>query len=161
MTKTKELPLSPINGDTARDNSRYFARNPNSPDRYRECLRFVRGDCWNVPAVSPTAQHAWDNAVNKVAFNGGNLTSFVNSIPVGAPVFSRRINAADNDPGHVFIAGGWYKSKRLFRSVDIKAPGEVDACFITAFTEKWGHEILGWTKDLNGYALDFSKSNKR
>ncbi len=119
----------------------------------RLCLRFVR-KCWGLPAVYGTAKEAWQKAEVKHKYTGDT-----EDIPWGAPVFSRPPNAPKDDPWHVFICGGHdKKGKRIFRSTDILTRGGVDVIHITAITEKWGQEILGWSEDLNGYKLNLPKS---
>jgi hypothetical protein len=54
----------------------------------------------------------------------------------------------------VFLAGGYnHKGVRIFRSTDIAVLGGVSVCTLEDIQDRWGHEILGWTDDLNGYDL--------
>lgn len=117
------------------------------------CLKFVR-TCWNLNAKFPTAAKAWEGSKDKHSWTGDT-----EDIPFGAPVFSYRPDAGPNDAGHVFIAGGHSEDgKRIFRSTDIKRLGSIDCVPIEAFTERWGHKILGWTGDLNGVSLNLPPS---
>lgn len=117
-------------------------------DWTRWCLRFVRMS-WGLPMKYATAREAWEKANRKHKWTGKE-----NVIPHGAPVFSRSRNAGPNDAWHVFLAGGYYRNTRIYRSTDIKEPGCVDACSIKAFSDRWNHEILGWSEDLNGFKLN-------
>lgn len=111
---------------------------------YRLCLQFVH-DCWAVPARYPTALSAWQNAKQKHAYTD------VDSIPLGAPVFSNR---AGDSYGHIFLAGGRnLAGQRIFYSNDVKRHGGIDPVTIEFFPTRWGHTILGWSGDLNGYDL--------
>lgn len=120
---------------------------------YRQCLKWTRVQ-WNLPAKYATAMDAWRGSKDKHAYNGDPF-----SIPYGAPVFSVRPGAGPDDAGHVFIACGVYRDKagkrhRVFRGIDLKSPGEACSFELSALVERWGHKILGWTGDLNGYDLD-------
>jgi hypothetical protein len=145
------LPLSPFDGNEARQHAIWVARHPDGT-LHNLCLRFVR-ECWALPPKYETAREAWENAVTK--HEHINL----DTLPISAPVFTRR-KGSDDEYWHVFIAGGWYhdnegKRVRVFRSTDIRAIGDVDSTTLNALLTKWGHEIVGWTADLNGYRLDF------
>lgn len=126
-------------------------------DWTRLCLRFVR-KMWGLPMVYGTAREAWQKAEKKHPYTN------VHDIPHGAPVFSRPVGD-ETGAWHVFIAGGYWKEKkngrivstRIFRSNDIKEIGSIHPVEISTFVERWGHEILGWTEDLNGYDLDLPK----
>ena len=136
----------------ATQNARAHARS-NQTLFPRLCLRFVR-QCWEIPALYGTAIEAWKNAEQKHAWKGD-----VDDIPWGAPVFFKRPDAGPNDAGHVAICGGHdSKGRRIFRSNDVVTLGGIDVVNMNAFTEKWGMECLGWTKDLNGYALNLPQS---
>ncbi len=124
-------------------------------DWHKLCLKFVR-TCWGLPLKYETAREAWENAHVKHAFTN------VKSIPFGAPVFSRRPHAGPDDSGHVFLAGGCNRhGVRVFRSTDIQVLGGVSPCTIDDIQQKWGHEILGWSEDLNGFALDLPAIPRR
>lgn len=140
------MPDAPVNAVQANAHAREVVRSGET-NLHRMCLKFVR-ECWGLPAKYPTAAIAWDNAESKHPFRT------VEVIPYGAPVFSQRPDAGDDDSGHVFLAGGYTrKGVRIFRSTDIHTLGGVSVCTIEDLQEKWGHKILGWTSDLNGYDL--------
>jgi hypothetical protein len=146
-TVERPLPNAPINASEANHTAREIVRS-GSTEWHRLCLKFVR-TCWGLPKVNDTAREAWENAHDKHPYKS------VETIPYGAPVFSRRPNAGADDAGHVFLAGGYNKrGVRIFRSVDIKIEGGVSPCTIEDIQERWGHEILGWTGDLNGFNLN-------
>lgn len=111
---------------------------------YRMCLAFVH-ECWAVPSKYPTALSAWENAQHR------HTVAEVDAIPLGAPVFSNR---AGDSYGHVFIAGGRnLAGQRIFYSNDVRRRGGIDPVTIDFFPTKWGHTVLGWTEDLNGFTL--------
>lgn len=111
---------------------------------YRMCLAFVH-ECWALPSKYPTALSAWENAKHRHSYKG------VDEIPMGAPVFSNR---AGDRFGHVFIAGRRnLAGQRIFYSNDVKRRGGIDPVTIDFFPSRWGHTILGWTSDLNGFTL--------
>lgn len=115
---------------------------------YRMCLAFVH-ECWAVPARYPTALSAWQNAEHKHPYKG------VGEIPLGAPVFSNR---AGDQYGHVFIAGRRnLAGQRIFYSNDVKRRGGIDPVTIDFFPTRWGHTVLGWTEDLNGFTLPLDR----
>lgn len=120
-------------------------------DRGREwrgmCLSFVR-QSWGLPGGVPHANAAWRGARKKHPYNGNP-----DSIPYGAPVWSDRPGGSTY--GHVFLAGGKTKNgKRIFWSNDISVSGGISPVTIDAFERRWGHRILGWAEDLNGYDLN-------
>lgn len=122
-------------------------------DYARLCLKNVRS-AYQLPAVEPRAIDAWNHAKRKHKWTGD-----VADIPYGAPVFSQRPGAPASDAGHVFMCGGWDKNgQRIFWTNDIIVLGGINPVHIEAFTERWGHKILGWTEDLNGYDLNLPKS---
>lgn len=126
-------------------------------DRGREwralCLSFVR-QSWGLPGVYPSAKAAWHGARKRHNYTG------VDDIPYGAAVFSDRPGGSTY--GHVFLAGGKTRGgKRVFWSNDISISGGISPVTIDAFTRRWGHEILGWTEDLNGYDLNLPGIRKR
>lgn len=111
------------------------------------CLSFVR-QAWGLPAVYGSAKEAWRHARKKHPWNGD-----VDEIPYGAAVFSDR--PGGSVWGHVFLAGGTTKTgRRIFWSNDISMSGGINPVTIDAFERRWGHQILGWTEDLNGYDLN-------
>ena len=123
------------------------------------CLSFVRS-CYGIPLpwpwINPTAAKAW---ATTPAEHRHKWTGDVDDIPYGAPVFSHRPGAGKDDAGHVFITGAHNRhGQRIFRSNDIAVTGGISPVTIDAFTEKWGHEILGWVDVLNGYALNLPDS---
>lgn len=131
--------------------ARHEVQHP-SIDWYRWCLKFVR-TAWGLPMKYATARDAWENGT-QVAYTGNP-----NDIPFGAPVFSKARNAGPDDSWHVFLAGGFFPKRqdRLFRSTDIVAHGRISPVPIQAFIDRWDHEILGWTRDLNGQTLNLPK----
>lgn len=133
-----------------------FARNEAQSGRtdfLRLCLKFVRLS-YSLPPVYPSARVAWQSAKRKHKWTGD-----VEDIPFGAPVFSKGPNDGPNDAWHVFLACGRDKSGvRIFRSNDILVKGGISTVRIEAFTERWGHTILGWTEDLNGFDLNLPPS---
>jgi len=151
---TETLPDAPVTAREANANAREIVR-LGETDWHRLCLKFVR-ECWGLPAAEPTAAKAWENAKGKHKFTK------VRDIPYGAPVFSRRPDAGPNDSGHIILAGGWnHRGVRIFRSVDITVQGGVSVCTLDDLRERWGHEILGWTDDLNGFNLNLPPIRKR
>lgn len=115
------------------------------------CLSFVR-QSWGLPAVYGTANEAWRHARHKHAWSGN-----VDDIPYGAPVWSDKPGGSVF--GHVFLAGGTTKTgRRIFWSNDIGVTGGISPVTIDAFTDRWGHRILGWAEDLNGYSLNLRDS---
>lgn len=118
------------------------------------CLSFVR-QSWGLPGVYGSAKEAWQRARKKHPYNGNP-----DSIPYGAPVFSDR--PGGSTWGHVFLAGGRTKAgKRIFWSNDIAVSGGITPVTIDAFQRRWGHEILGWSEDLNGYNLNLKLPGKK
>lgn len=132
-----------------------FARNQHQSGSTRwgaMCLSLVR-QAWGLPGGVPHANAAWAAARKKHSYNGNP-----DSIPYGAAVFSDRPGGSKY--GHVFLAGGkTKKGRRIFWSNDIGGYGRVSPVTIDAFTSRWGHRILGWTEDLNGY--DLNLNNKK
>lgn len=119
----------------------------------RLCLKHVR-ECWDLPGGTPTAIDAWHNAREQNMVDAPSLAQWEDTIPFGAPVFSTNGDAF----GHVFIAGGYFqkgpaKGRRIFRSNDVRVVGAIDAVTIDFFVDRWGHRILGWSHDLNGFYL--------
>ena len=120
-------------------------------DRGREwralCLSFVR-QAWGLPGVYPHA-----NAARRGCRKFHPWTGNVDDIPYGAPVWSDKPGGSLY--GHIFLAGGKTKDgKRIFWSNDISVSGGISPVTIDAFTNRWGHRILGWGEDLNGYDLN-------
>lgn len=110
---------------------------------YRRCLAFV-SDCWGQHYY-PTAYEAWLGAKQKHQWDGDE-----SKIPLGAACFSKGSDPA----GHVWIAGRKNASgRRIMWSNDVKQAGHIDPVQIEFFHDHWGHTILGWTGDLNGYDL--------
>jgi len=143
-----------IHAGEANAHAREIVRTGNT-DWNRLCLKFVR-TCWGLPAVHPTAAIAWEKAEDKHTFTRQR------DIPYGAPVFTRRPDAGPDDSGHILLAGGYNRhGVRIFRSTDIKIHGGISACTLDDIRERWGHEILGWTGDLNGYDLNLPPAGKR
>jgi len=118
------------------------------------CLRTVRG-AWDLPAVNGTAREAWKNATDKHVWTGDPM-----DIPFGAPVFSIRPDAPTSDAGHVFMCGGRTpdREERVFWGTDVRFPGSVSPFPIEVIIERWGHQVLGWSHDLNGFRLPLNKS---
>jgi hypothetical protein len=121
---------------TARDADEAVA-NANSHTSYDTgmCQQFVRGPCWEVPAVFGSAIEAWDGARHK---HPGDRNP-----PKGAPCFYR-----GGQYGHVVIA----KADPV-RSTDTPSTGRVGDTALDHFERAWGYTYLGWTEDLNGYDL--------
>ena len=141
------LPNSPINSRDAVPAMREWS------GAGRRCLQSVR-ESWRLPFKYGTAEAARKGAK---AFHP--WTGDTEDIPFGAPVWSKRIGAPADDAGHVFMAGGHAaKGDRIFWTVDAVRLGETDPVTIDFFSEKWGHEILGWAEDLNGYDLNLPLS---
>lgn len=99
------------------------------------CLQFVRGPCWEVPAVFGSAIDAWNGARHK---HPGDRNP-----PKGAPCFYR-----GGKYGHVVIA----KADPI-RSTDCKTGGRVSDAALSWCEDAWGYTYLGWTEDLNGVDL--------
>lgn len=147
------LPNAPINSGDALSTVRRWAATAASEFPPRRCLQGVR-TAWQLPMKYGTAKQA---RLESVRFH--EWTGNTEDIPYGAPVFSRRVNAPADDAEHVFICGGHDASrKRIFWTVDAIRLGEFDPVHIDFFTEKWGHEIMGWAEDLNGYDLNLPLS---
>lgn len=117
------------------------------------CLSDCR-QAWGLPGVYPSAKEAWEHARKKHRFTNEN------DIPYGAPVWSDRPGGSTF--GHVFIAGGRNKQgRRIFWSNDIGGFGRISPVTLDAFRTRWGHEIIGWAGDLNGYDLNLGGRAKR
>jgi hypothetical protein len=99
------------------------------------CQQFVRGVCWEVPAVYGSAIEAWNGARHK---HPGDRNP-----PKGAPCFYR-----GGQYGHVVIAKG-----NGMRSTDCTSSGRVSDAALSWPEGTWGATYLGWTEDLNGYDL--------
>jgi hypothetical protein len=156
VTTMSDLPVSTSTAREAVAEAREWARKSrNGATPFPGlCLQHVRMD-WDLPAVFPTAISAWENAHHKHRFIGSSLARWEDEIPFGAPVFS---DSPKDDAGHVFIAGGRFqhgenKGRRIFRSNDVVTHGGISAVTLDFFVERWGHKILGWTHDLNGFWL--------
>lgn len=98
------------------------------------CLQFVR-TCFNIPMKYPSAADAWANAEKKT------VTSSVNGIPVGAPVF---FSIPGNRYGHVaiYLGGGKFRT-------NYSAKGTVITATLNHAVFR-GMRMLGWSRDLNG-----------
>lgn len=159
MTKAKPKPQSPIVrapdlGPDSPINSRDAVPAMRTwTGAARRCLQSVR-ESWQLPMVYGTARDARIHAKNFHPWTGKE-----NDVPYGAPVFSRRPGAGPDDAEHVFMCGGHDGTgRRIFWSVDVKHLGETDPIYIEFLVERWGHEILGWSGDLNGYDLNLPLS---
>ncbi|MGH3357240.1 MAG: hypothetical protein ACRDO7_00455 [Nocardioidaceae bacterium] len=116
------------------------------------CLSDCR-QAWGLPGVYPSAKVAWANAKKKHRFTNED------AIPYGAPVWSDRPGGSTF--GHIFLAGGTDKNgRRIFWSNDIGGFGRIVPVSLDAFRTRWGHEILGWAEDLNGYDLNVDGTSK-
>lgn len=147
------LPNAPINSGDALSTVRRWAATAASEFPPRRCLQGVR-TAWQLAMKYGTATEAREKSVRFHEWTGDT-----EDIPYGAPVYSERIGAPADDAGHVFLCGGHDTSgKRIFWTVDAFRLGEFDPVHIEFFTEKWGHKILGWAEDLNGYDLNLPKS---
>jgi hypothetical protein len=115
------------------------------------CLSDCR-QAWGLPGVYANANEARRHCKKFHKYTGDP-----DDIPYGAPVWSDRPGGSTY--GHIFIAGGHNRQgRRIFWSNDIGSYGRISAVTIDAFRSRWGHEILGWGEDLNGYALNLPKS---
>lgn len=99
------------------------------------CQQFVRGVCWEVPAVFGSAIEAWNGARHK---HPGDRNP-----PKGAPLFYR-----GGQYGHVVLAKADGQ-----RGTDCPSSGRVSDAALSWPESSWGYTYLGWTEDLNGYDL--------
>ncbi len=145
--KAKGMPKAPRTPKQARDFYHEQATRPDH-DWTRRCLELFR-TAYGVPPKEARAIDAWNAPGPKHAFKSQD------DIPFGAAVFSRRPNAGSDDAGHVFFVGGYNHEtgERITRMNDIKAVGEVDAVPFSTVHDVWGHEILGWRDNVNGFSL--------
>lgn len=118
-----------------------------TPFEPRHCLQAVRTP-YGIPSKYLTAREAREHAKTFHKYNGNP-----ESIPYGAFVFSRR-KGSTGTAEHVFLAGGHSHRKRIFWTVDAKILGGWSPVHITFFIERWGHEILGWSLDINEVGID-------
>lgn len=143
-------PTAKTNSREANENARAFAKQ-SGPFDPRRCLQFVR-TCWGLPVHFATARDARVHATKVGKFH--KWTGDTEDIPYGAPVFTRRKGAPSSDSEHIVITGGHFLNReRIFRSVDVFTAGDVDAVPMDFFEDKWDHEILGWSEELNGFLL--------
>lgn len=141
------IPDAPMNSRDALPAMRVWSGAP------RRCLQACR-ESWGLPMHFATAKAAREGSKSFHKWTGD-----VEDIPYGAPVFSRRPDAPADDAEHVFLAGGHSETgKRIFWSVDVIRLGDTDPVEISFFSEHWGHEILGWADDLNGFDLNLPQS---
>jgi hypothetical protein len=122
---------------TARDADEAVA-NANARTSYESgmCQQFVRGQCWEVPAVYGSAIEAWMGARHK---HPGDRNP-----PKGAPCFYK----GSGEFGHVVIA----KADGM-RSTDCTTTGRVSDAALSWPEANWNAGYLGWTSDLNGVDL--------
>lgn len=99
------------------------------------CQQFVRGVCWEVPAVFGSAIEAWDGARHK---HPGDRNP-----PKGAPLFYR-----GGQYGHAVLA-----KVDGQRGTDCPSSGRVSDAPLSWPESSWGYTYLGWTEDLNGVDL--------
>lgn len=113
----------------------------------RLCLKHVR-TVYNIPAKEATAREARENATSFHKYDGNP-----ESIPYGAFVFSR-LKGSTGTAEHVFLAGGHAgkgkRRHRIFWTNDAVTLGGTSPVKLSFFVEKWSHEILGWTNNVNG-----------
>lgn len=100
------------------------------------CLRFVRGEAWQIGSLYASAIEAWNAARHK---HPGDR-----SPPIGAPCFY-----SGGQYGHIVIWRGGSK----MRSTDCTTAGDVSNADIDWPVRAWGDTYLGWTEDLNGVRL--------
>lgn len=125
-------------GEAAIRNARQF-------ERYQQgmCLKFVRGEAWQVGALYLSAIDAWDGAKWK---HPGDRRP-----PLGAPCFYR-----GGQYGHIVVFTGGRRDlaqRNLMRSTDCRTAGNVSEEDLDWPVRTWGQTYLGWTEDLNGVRL--------
>lgn len=106
----------------------------NVDDYFGLCLMFVRM-CLGVDPLYPDAITAWREADRKVREDRPH------EIPRGYATFYR-----GGEHGHVVLSLG----DGYCISTDIRDRGQANKCKLSAITEAWGYELLGYVKDLNG-----------
>lgn len=116
----------------------------NSTNGSGMCLRDVRGHL-EIGSLFMTAEEARQDIAGSRDFvrYGGNP----NKIPPGAPVWSKGSNPA----GHIFLSMriSPRSKRRLFATNDVHGDGRIDYVDISFFSERWGHTVLGWGRELN------------
>lgn len=102
------------------------------------CLKWVRGECWQVGSLYGSAIEAWNGAQHK---HPGDRNP-----PDGAPCFYK-----GGTYGHIVIYRK-HDSGRI-KSTDCTYSGKVSDAALSWPETAWGDTYLGWTEDLNGYDL--------
>lgn len=120
----------------------------------RLCLKHVR-TCYQIPAKYLTAREAREHVIGFHKYDGKP-----ESIPYGAFVFSR-IKGSTGTAEHVFLAGGHAgtgkKRRRIFWTNDAQTLGGTSPVTLDFFVKHWGHEILGWSDNVNGVKVALKK----
>lgn len=129
----------------ARDQSRLggIPGDPHAPNPGAGmCLMMVRL-CYGIPPGTVDAATAWVRAAHR------HPTANVHTIPRGYPVFWL---GGTHGHGHVAVSAG----DGFCWSTDLKRPGMFDRVPITQVHDQWGLQLVGWTEDLNGHAVEAS-----
>ena len=99
------------------------------------CLRTVRGPIFEVPALWPDAETAWEEA------DGQHRTADPMAIPFGAVPYW-----LNGGFGHVAVSVGG----GLCLTTDYRRPGYVDLAPIAALGPWCRGKLVGWAEELNG-----------
>lgn len=120
-------------------------RNARRTHRYPQgyCLKFVREEAWELPALYGSAIEAWNGARHK---HPGDRNP-----PLGAPCFY-----AGGRYGHIVI---WVGNQHM-RSTDCTDPRDVSDADLFWPVRAWGQIYLGWTEDLNGVQLPLGQEEE-
>lgn len=109
---------------------------------YRMCAQFVSLALGARARIDPNAGAQWDRSTKKV-----RVTS-CRQIPAGYPVYWETSGVDD----HVALKVGGLGSP-LVRSTDAVTPGEADVVDGDKLTDRWGMQLLGFTRETNGVDL--------